>query len=65
MELSQEKIHEFTLAMRKASETSTGRPWSDIEARHINMDEVLLDIAKEVGCSGVVEIFNKTDKCYI
>jgi hypothetical protein len=52
-------------AINNALEALQSKCWSgDIEKDHVNADNALVALLLELGCSGVIEEYNKVEKWY-
>lgn len=58
--INESSIKDYTERMRKLADNND----DDIEARHVEMDDLMCEILKEMGFNELVEIFNETEKWY-
>lgn len=57
--INESSIKDYTERMRELANND-----DDIEARHVEMDDLMCEILKEMGFNELVDIFNETEKWY-
>lgn len=58
--INESSIKDYTERMRELADNND----DDIEMRHVEMDNLMCEILKEMGFNELVDIFNETEKWY-